>query len=58
MGHNRMGGIRNVFDGGDDQQGGTINTKSGESGGVAGAPTAPANVQVVDKARRVRRYAS
>ena len=52
MGDNWMGGIRNGLEGGDGQQGGTINTKGGESGGVAGAPTAPADVQVVDKARR------
>ena len=47
-----MGGIRNGLDGGVGQQGGTIITKSGESGGVVGAPTAPANVQIVKKARR------
>ena len=53
MGDSRMGGIRNVLDGVVGQQGRiTIITKSGESGGVAGAPTAPANVQIVDKARR------
>ena len=45
-----MGSIRNVLDEGVGQQGGI--TKSGESGGVAGVPTAPANVQIVDKARR------
>ena len=45
-----MGGIGNVLDGGVGQQGGI--TKIGESGGVAGAPTAPANVQIVYKARR------
>ena len=50
MGDNRMGGIRNVPDGGAGQQGGI--TKSDEGDGVAGAPTAPANVQIVDKAWR------
>ena len=45
-----MGGIRNVLDGGVGQQG--FITKSGESGDVAEAPTAPANVQIVEKARR------
>ena len=47
-----MGGIRNGLDGGVGQQGDTIITKSGESGGVVGAPTASANVQIVNKARR------
>ena len=50
MGDNRMGGIRNVLAESVGQQGGI--TKSGESGGVAGAPTGPANVQIVDMARR------
>ena len=45
-----MGGIKNVLDGGVGQQG--VITKSGESGDVAEAPTALANVQIVDKARR------
>ena len=45
-----MGGVRNVLDGDVGEQGGI--TRSGESGDVAGAPTAPANVQIVDKARR------
>ena len=47
-----MGVIRNGLDGGVSQQGGIIITKSGESSGVVGAPTAPANVQIVDKAPR------
>ena len=46
-----MGGIRNGLNGGVGQQGGTIITKSGESGGVVRAPTAPANVQIMNKAR-------
>ena len=50
MGDYRMGGIKNVLDGGVGQQG--VITKSGESGDVAEAPTAPTNVQIVDKARR------
>ena len=58
MGDNRMGGIRNVLDGGGGHQDGNINTKSGESGGVAGALTPPANVQIVNKARRARMYTS
>ena len=44
-----MGGIRNGLDGGVGQQGDTIITKSGESGGVVGVPTAPANVQIVNQ---------
>ena len=52
-----MGGIRNVLDGGGDGQQGGI-TKNGESSDVAGAPTAPANVQVMDKARRYPKVGS
>ena len=44
-----MGGIRNVLDGGVGQP--CVITKSDESGDVAEAPTAPANVQIVDKER-------
>ena len=50
-GDSRMGVIKNGLDGGVGQQDGII-SKSGESGGVVGAPTAHANVQVADKAQR------
>ena len=53
-----MGEISNGLDGGVGQQGGTIITKSGESGGVVGAPTAPTNVQIANKARRVPKVRS
>ena len=51
MGESRMGGIRNDLDEGVGKQDGTIITKSGERGGVVGTPTAPANVQIMNKAR-------